>query len=308
MISKPDVVAILSFDRPEMLALCLERLAAASGIREKQVWVCQDIKPHGPAPETLREVQQVLRSIPLDIRYMERRTSGVNNGENSVLTLREAHATGAERIFFFEDDVLVNPDFFSFCHQALLQFKELPVVCCRGLTRGLVGSRFASDPLSVCITQGSSFKQLAVAFGRENLGTILRSVHPDKTFDGQMEGAFFITPFVSRARDIGRYSSIPLDGNEKAPRPVGTLDEKIAEIKRRFLVEPVVPTKLIETPELVLRLDIRLRQPQAGFKLVRGISNGRFIDNEHWITEELAKERCKPGRIDQQNHSVTVIL
>lgn len=292
MIAKPDAVVILSFDRPEMLALCLEHLAAASGVREKQILVCQDIKPHGPAPETIEEVCTVIQQAALDIQYTERRTNGVNNGENTVLALKAAHATGAERIFLIEDDVLVNPDFFSFCHRAFQQFEPMPVVCCRGLMNGLVDSRFANDPLAVCITQGSGFKQLAVAFERTNLGAFLQGMRPrpDAQFDGQMHGTFFITPFVQRARDIGRYSSIPLTGNEHESRPVGTLEEKIAEIRRRCLVEPVGPTDFIETPELVLRLDTRLRTPQPGFKLIRRVSNGRFSDSEHWVTEKLANE------------------
>lgn len=291
---KPDVVAILSFDRPEMLALCLERLAAASGVHEKQIWVCQDTKPHGPAPETLREVQQVLRSIPLDVRYIEHRTSGVNNGENTVLSLREAHATGADRIFLIEDDTLVNPDFFAFCHQALRQFESLPVVCCRGLSSRIVtGSKFANDAFSVCISRG--FKQLACAFGREGQGFLSMRPRPDVAFDTRMEDAFVVVPFAARARDIGRYSSIPLPGNECGPRPVGTLEEKIAELRQRYAIKPVEPTSVIETPgmpKLVLRLDERLRQSQDGFKLVRrtlGDPRSPLVA-EHWVTEKLANE------------------
>ena len=37
-----DIVIIPTYDRPEYLALCLEKLFQARGIEEKEVWVCLD--------------------------------------------------------------------------------------------------------------------------------------------------------------------------------------------------------------------------------------------------------------------------
>lgn len=303
-----DTVIILSFDRPEMLTLCLERLAACDGICEKQVWVSQDTKPFEtsptPAPETLQEIQQVIQQAAFGVRYIQRETRGGNNGENTVLALREGHATGADRIFLIEDDVLVNRDLFSFCHRALQQFEPMPVVCCRGVARSLVGSKFADDPLSLHINN-SDFKQLAVAFGRDNLGTFLHGIHPrpDTQFDRQMEGTFSVIPFLARARDIGRYSSIHVNAaNEDEPRPLGTLEEKIAEIRRRYSVEPVEPTSVTEVaemPELVLRLDTRRRVPQSGFKLIQRKENGRLIGEKHWTAENYADDLIRRGIADE---------
>ncbi len=293
-----DKIVILSFDRPELLALCLERLTAAPGICKKEIWVCQDRKMYpdlDPSPQILREIQDVAQRF--DAQYIENEyRTPKNNGMHTVLSLRRAYAAGANRIYLVEDDVLVSPDFFSFTDGALHQFSEMPVVCCRGITRGLISSKFSGDPLAVCITEGSGFKQLATAFEKKNLEDILRGIRPEycEQFDRELEGTIFVAPFVARAFDIGRYSSIPGEANEQEARPTGTLEEKIAKIRCRHSIEPVASTNA-DAPEMnfTLALDTRLRQSQPGFVLMRQRQGGQL--SEYWIAEEYAENSIRSG-------------
>ena len=37
-----DIVIVPTYDRPEYLWVCLQKLSAAHGVQDKEIWVCED--------------------------------------------------------------------------------------------------------------------------------------------------------------------------------------------------------------------------------------------------------------------------
>lgn len=174
----PDIVIVPTYDRPEYLALCLEKLRAAQGSQHKNIWVVKDAHIGDVEGETFW--QTVRLAVKSEARLHREPHNFYGNSFNVLEAFKEAYATGAKRVYLVEDDVMVMPDFFQWHEAAQDQFH--PFVSCAGrVNRSLnfeTNGREAIDEACIdplaCSASGRAYGSWAACFSHQILGLILQ--------------------------------------------------------------------------------------------------------------------------------------
>lgn len=242
-----DICAITAFDRPEFLMLCLERAFAAAAV--PPVWVFLD---RGGAKE---ETRAVCAHYPVTL-FVSPAHPYHGNSFNALEALRAAHAAGAERVFLVEDDVMVGADFFDWHRRAL---EQNPAAFCSIASPRRAGAAAADGEahageycsVGVCLPRASVEKILphaTPAYYRNMVGYCERTFPASGLLrwqaeqDGlihrilRTEGSFSVWAAPPRAWHAGFYGYHRRNG-----RPVGTLAERIEQVRVQLANPPVAP-------------------------------------------------------------------
>lgn len=227
-----DIVIVPTYDRPEMLWLCLEYLSRCSGIKSVQIRIYVDA--HIGQPSMREEVAEVLDkfthlSIQVGYRYAHQ-FSG--NSFNVLMAYKDAFETESKYVFLVEDDVLVRPEFLAW-HRLLHMNQAL------GCSIAV-----AKEP------QFGPYVSLGVGFRREMLALIVphcrmryfqnmraycRMTFPPSRLDCEQDGlwarvlvgqevAWALEPL---AQHVGWYGY----HRQKSIRPQGSLTERYHQVK-----------------------------------------------------------------------------
>lgn len=228
-----DVVIIPTYDRPEMLWLCLEYLARTPEGRTMSIRVVVDAHI-GQPPPSRKEIDTVLEKFPqlsLQVGYRQPH-SFHGNSYNVLMAFKEAHEMNAGYVYLVEDDVLIHPDFFLW-HRWM-----------HSSNQGIGCSIAVKNP------GHGAYASLGVCFRRERLAMMLphcRTAYfqnmrdychahfPPSPFDCEQDGLWARvlvgTPVVwadaPLAQHVGWYGY----HRKKSVRPHGTLDQKFAQVK-----------------------------------------------------------------------------
>lgn len=102
-----SVVVIPTCHRPEMLALCLERLGQAPGL--PPVLIFPDV------PADLDEVWYVKEHYLPQAKYHKPfpHIQAPSGCWNILYSIKQGYLTGADRVYLVEEDVMVRPNFFQ---------------------------------------------------------------------------------------------------------------------------------------------------------------------------------------------------
>lgn len=102
-----EVVVIPTCHRPEMLALCLEKLGEARGLPP----VCI----YADTPADLEELDYVRNTyLPTaDIYHAKPHLKTPSGCWNILNAIKQGYETGADRVYLVEEDVMVRPNFFK---------------------------------------------------------------------------------------------------------------------------------------------------------------------------------------------------
>lgn len=227
-----DIVIIPTYDRPEMLWLCLEYMALSPGCRGVQIRVVVDAHIGQPPPPKA-EILEVLEKFPqLSIQVGFRPSHQFQgNSFNVLMAYRDALDTEAEFVFMVEDDVIVYPEFFDWhrCHHNML-----PLACSIAVQNPGHGA-YAS--LGVCFRR--EVLQLIRPHCRvayfQNMRGYCKANFPPSTFDCEQDGLFarLLKDFpvlwakTPRAQHVGWYGY----HRKKSVRPTGTLNERFQQVK-----------------------------------------------------------------------------
>lgn len=246
-----DIVIVPTYDRPEYLSLCLEKLFQARGIENKDIWVCKDNHADvGQNAEIVFQISQVVREAQevcpaRSMHFMHRAYhSTYGNSLNVLEAFRSAYEHDARYVFLVEDDVLVLPDYFEW-HEAV-QERWHPFVSCAGrvnrsLNFAMNGPEVIDESCrdsNACVASANAYGSWAACFKRENLSFVgLWSDHYNMFCPGNeqdiciqslmhQQKGFSVWPYVSRAFHMGWYSYHRTAGQKFN----GTLEEKIAAL------------------------------------------------------------------------------
>lgn len=228
---RPDIVIIPTYDRPEYLLVCLERLSYARGASSKEIWIRED--NHADHPKDPRigqfiwEIASFAKNLGLDVIHQEQPEHlSYGNSLNAMTAFEEAYRTDAKHVYLLEDDVMVTADYFEWHEAAQEQFK--PFVTCAGrINRSLnfeMNGREAIDEswkcLNDCVRSRKAYNSWASCFRREELGHFV-TAYPDrdKWRPGYEQDIFIqqilrtdhcnlksVWPYVPRAYHMGWYS------------------------------------------------------------------------------------------------------
>ena len=262
-----DVVIVPCYERPEYTHVCLEYLSRARGIENKDVWLCQDQHVYDSFG---RSVSNMVPCVDFGIwnfrerfKYEIRQDSSgfkkdtYGNSENLITSLREAHDSGAERIFLVEDDIMVAPDIFEW-HEAILEEVDPLVSCATSLNRSAHFQLNGRNAMDESVKDPNAYKRVwgpysshASAFNRQNLGELLVKIDQALEWGTWRSGAeqdILIQhimglidfpnggsawPYVPRAFNVGMYSY----HINTAMKFNGTFEEKCDAV-RRAVVDP----------------------------------------------------------------------
>lgn len=224
-----SVVIVPTFDRPEMLWLCLEHITACPAARNYDVRVQVDMRDgHAPLPE-LAAVQD---HFGVDLHFTPAHAHH-GNSFNLLTAYRRAYEDHAEfdRVFLVEDDVLVSPDFFAW-HDLVHRYAQPAAsIGVRNPGHGAYAS------LGVCLPRKTVERVLdhaVLAYFRDMRG-YCRFAFPPSQFDCEQDGliarvlagrtvAWADPPVCSHVGWYGYH-------RKKAQRPTGTLEERVAQVR-----------------------------------------------------------------------------
>lgn len=232
-----DVVIIPTYDRPELLWLCLEYLARTTEGRFAQIRVVVDAHIGQPSPPR-REIDLVLNKFPqLSLQVGYRQSHAFQgNSYNVLMAFKDAYEKeDGEFVYLIEDDVVIHPTFFVW--HRWMHAANLTLGCSIGV----------KDP------GHGAYASLGVCFRRERLAVILphcrpayfqnmrgycHTYFPPSPFDCEQDGLW--ARVLKEAGTPTVWADIPLAQHvgwygyhrRKSTRPHGTLDQKFAQVKQ----------------------------------------------------------------------------
>jgi len=209
-----DVVVIPTHERPELLWLCLEKIAACSDIPE-QIWISEDFHIDNPKPpmvayEVEQTVEYAKRILP-GVRHIRREHSNHGSSFNVLESFREACQTDARYVFFIEDDTMVTQDFFRWSRAA--QEKFHPFATCSNYL-----PRERSQHPEDCAISDTWLQTFGMSFEREKLSHTMLPDYADYGLQPQFEwdawmmkyirlnGLYSVSACLRRGYHFGFYS------------------------------------------------------------------------------------------------------
>jgi glycosyltransferase involved in cell wall biosynthesis len=165
-----DIVIIPTYNRPELLYLCIEQLSKCEGIETKQVIIHED--DHDDKPKHFSRILEILEVIRFAKRVLPHvshvRVSHSNYGSsyNFIEGFRHAYNSDAKYVYHIEDDCLITPDYFRYAEEAHKLCPDAFVVCGNARPQSRTGE---SDLVHLSYW----FQTFALSFRRENLAKIL---------------------------------------------------------------------------------------------------------------------------------------
>ena len=110
-----DIVVMPVANRPEMLALSLERLSLAQGTPEVRIFVDCVGQTRLDEFEHVRDTYYPLA----DLYYAQEHTPCVSGTWNILQALKAGYDSGAGLVFLIEEDIMVRPDYFDWHRQEM---------------------------------------------------------------------------------------------------------------------------------------------------------------------------------------------
>jgi hypothetical protein len=246
------VVIVPTFDRPEMLWLCLQHIAACPEASRLAVAVQLDGRDGAAADEVAAVVQAMDLRLSLQIWTTKRHTYP-GNSYNVIQGYRRAAAVGYKRVFMVEDDVLVAPEFFAWHEQVHAMNRLAASIGVANPGHGAYAS------LGVRLTEQTIGRILA--FGDNDayysdMRGYCRKFFPSSQFDCEQDGliarllagqsvAWADPPVCSHVGWYGYHRT-------RTTRPTGTLEER-----RQQVVEIAADPTILEAYAR-LRTDVRI--------------------------------------------------
>lgn len=242
-----DVVIVPVHNRPEFAYLCLEKLAQADGVQDKEVWLCQD-QHVGDSPvltEQMWPVVQLGRKLFKAFDYRRLRMHDTyGNSKNILESLRIAYETKVERVFLVEDDIMVMPDIFRW-HEAILGLPDRGYISCATAVNKSahfpINGRYTMDETfkdsSAYYVSKNAYSSHASAFSRGTLQIIVNRIANNITYSSLVPGMeqdqliqqmslASAWPYVPRAMNVGFYS-YHISGTSLS----GSLSEKVQALR-----------------------------------------------------------------------------
>lgn len=267
----PDIVLVPTFSRPEMLRVCLEHIAAC---KDPDIFVMVSVDYHaGKAPPPLEEIEEVVALLrkQLEIRISIRRPHPYpGNSYNILNAYGDAWLYASEFVFLVEDDVMVEPDFFSWSravHEGVPRSSPSSIgrlFCSVGVANrrsGKVRSKSDYASLGVCFRRQTlaaiidhactGYFQDMRGYCRRKFGALFdqEDVEQDGLILRVMGSVNGVSAWPDRrnpkARHVGWYGYHRPQGSAlngiNVPRPEGTLEERYRQVKERIAELEYVP-------------------------------------------------------------------
>lgn len=255
-----ECVIVPTYQRPEMLTLCIEAIQQADPYLE--VLVFHD------------RGETELTSLSTSVTQLTTRTHSYHGNSYNVLnalSIAQSHSARYDRVFIVEDDAIVDPSFFDWCRQALSSHPDAFAAC---------GWQYSPDAVvgdgpdmllpwylsvATCLPRSSvsSIVQHALPAYYTNMKAYLDRALPSNNRRGSMhyeqdglalrvcesEGKRCVWPRRPRATHIG-WRGYHQTGGKELP---GTLEERVAALRL-----------IVQRPDLLQKMMVTGQPPRLG--------------------------------------------
>lgn len=238
-----NTLIITAYNRAASLLLCLQSLSACD-LSDVRVVVSEDCRNR--PPQVVAQMQEAVRRarILLDFEHVQRQ--GCRAFHDNIWGA--LHEASGDFIYVVEDDSIVESDFIRWHQQSQAQFQ--PFISC-------ADTRWAGRANEVVLSHSDSTVR-ACCISQETLRTVL-SQPQEKHFEEVLQCCLIqhkktaVLPLVPRAHNIDVVGT-----NLGAFKPVGTLDEQVAQLRGLFTL-----SHSYTSGELVIGVDRRDRWQKA---------------------------------------------
>lgn len=258
--SQRDIVIVPTYDRPEYLALCLERVLSAKGSGDVELWVCQDNHTGDDVNAHTSSVGNVLfvsryntDSCHIFKNFIRDPHSYYGNSYNILEGLKDAYETGADRVYLIEDDVMITEDFFLWHEEIQKQEPDAFVSIASNINMSLeyaingpevLATSHLADPMAYYASV-HAYSSIGVCFNRDALHFIVPDFCNEETYNKlgpgveqdilikrQMKSVACksVWPYLPRAHHMGWYGYHRNTGL----KPNGTVEDKIKALRYAF--------------------------------------------------------------------------
>ncbi len=241
-----DILIIPTFNRPEMLSICLWSIVHTGDIGKFDMRVVIDDHVDRRYDPDIFLALDAIEYFRSDI-ILRKPHNCYGNSRNIMEAYKEAYATDARLVFMVEDDIVASPDFFKWCYTVHADERIDCAVATRPEREGCeirnwegryVNHDFASG--AVCWKRASLAKVVPHACGSfYNRITDYCDEHfpdsPLRGFTGEQDGLIrrisqskklnVAWPWYPRAHHVGIY------GYHDLIRPRGTYEERLAYLR-----------------------------------------------------------------------------
>ncbi len=237
-----DILIIPTYERPEFLWLCLEKIAA-NDCSNIEIWICEDEHIDHPKSEQLQqEISTTVvyaRALFADVKHFK--TEHVNHGSsfNVLESFKKACQTDAEFVFFVEDDCLVTPDWIKWCRAAHEQFD--PFATCGNASR-------AGQDLRQTSISDRWFQTFALSFRRDRLKKALLDNYSNYNLTPTFEWDAYLMRHILASGQYAASACIPrvyhygfFGYHRTGNRTDGDLQARIEFIRRGALDTSLLP-------------------------------------------------------------------
>jgi hypothetical protein len=227
-----DVVVIPVYHRTNYLLQTLNALLNARGIEDKKVWFYQD--NHIGCPD-LKPVQDTVLEIIHRFKdpefWIQEPHDGVGYLYNTHMALKRAYESGAEKIYYLEDDVVVTPDFFEW-HDAVQADGDW---MCSSAWRPPSGTNEVQDIEWYYRVSFPTTISIGTCFKRDKLGLALKTLDWNPQDRMLNENWKCVMPWIQRCYHIGAKSCHP-GPNDCPPEAVDVVPDPIPDYTIRGIV------------------------------------------------------------------------
>jgi len=229
-----DVVIIPTYDRPELLWLCLDYLSKCPDSVHVPIRIYVDAHIGQPPPprEDITAVVEKFPTLSIQVAYRASHPYP-GNSHNVLMAYKDAYESEASYVFLVEDDVLIHPQFFTW-HRYVQN-----------------GSKAIGCSIAVTNPGHGAYASLGVCFKRERLQLVMphckaayfqdmrgycRAHFPPSRFDCEQDGLFarvlaghpVVWAGTPYAQHVGWYGY----HRPRSVRPQGTLEDRYFQVKQ----------------------------------------------------------------------------
>jgi Glycosyl transferase family 2 len=198
-----DIVIIPTYNRPELLYLCIEQLSKCKGIESKHVIIHEDYHLDKPKPvqiwREMCDVRSFASKILPSVEWVQVRHLNYGSSYNFIEGFRRAYTRDAKYVYHIEDDCVVVPDYFRYVEEAYKLCPDAFVVCGNARPQ-------SRSPETNVVHLSYWFQTFALSFKRENLAKILLPKYEDYHLSRNFE---FDTYIMNWMREHNEYSVSP---------------------------------------------------------------------------------------------------
>lgn len=221
-----DIVILSTWYRARYLQSCFNALCNVRGIQDKELWIFQNQRPDADWWAVYQIIEENLERFSHQQFFTQDFRDGTEEEQNwgwmhaHKESWQKAYESGAERVYFFSDDVICTPDFFEW-HDAVQNAGDW---FGSSAWRHPKGQTKPFDPEAYYKVTYPTEISMGLCVKRESIPALV-AAKPDWSKVEEL----IVMPYVQRCYHIGGYSSHLKSAGENMGAAIDRLPDPIPD-------------------------------------------------------------------------------